>query len=154
MKKLPQNVKTKLKTVGIFVVVGAVLFAVYAYLEDSIKNYFTPSPERADKTPPVTASATVDNTAGTTKNRFLGDQIISLQEAQDYTLTIPPGAVRAEFQAQENPVLLRLGGSALVGGILCEAGEVHELETLEEMQKAVFRSKTGVSKLIINYYSA
>ncbi len=142
--------KTKIKTAGIFLFIAGLIAGVYYLLKDEFSSFFQPDPEQANKTPPVSASFTVDESAD---GKFLGDQVITMQSLQDYTLTVPVGAVTAQFQVQENPVLLRLGASPANGGFLCDVDELHYLETAEEINKAVFRTKTGTATMIINYFS-
>ena len=155
MKKLPKTIKSKAKLIGSFLLIGAILITLYAFLEERFTKYFNSSAEAADKTPPLTtASGATDSVEEVvTDGKFLGDQIITLLDSHDYTLTVPAGATRADFQVQDNPVLLRFGGSPATGGFLCDEDEIHSLETYEEMVKAVFRTQTGISKLIINYWA-
>ncbi len=145
-------IKTKIKAVGIYFFVAGLIAGLYFLLRDGLDSFFQKDPEAADKTPPVTATSAKADTSSTGK--FLGDQVITLLATQDYVLTVPAGAVSAQFQVQDNPVLLRLGSSPVSGGFLCDVDELHYLETAEEVKKAVFRTKTGTATMIINYFSA
>lgn len=144
--------KSKFKITAVVVLVVASITAVFIALEDQVKGFFTPSTsdDAVDKTPPASAASL----AKEEDEYVLGDEIINMVAAQDYTLTVPVGAVKAQFQAQGNDVLLRLGASPMMGGFLCDAEEIHTLETPEEIKKATFRTQTGNATLIVNYFSA
>lgn len=137
---------------------AVVLLGVVWFLGVKFRSYFM----KAKSTPlPTVANISVIAPQAAqpaqpvpTKHAFLGDQVIRMQEDRDYPLTPPAGAVYAQFQVQINQVLVRFGGSPAAGGFLCETEELHTLENAEEINRAIFRSKTGEALLVVNYFSA